>query len=310
MSQFSITRWARLSSVAALVVVLAACGKGQQGQAPATPASDKTDAATVATVNGTPISRATYDIYLKSLLQQSGKTPNDLNPDQKNQVLDELISTELISTEAVKNGLDKDPDVVARLELLRWRVLADAQSQKYLKEREPTDAELHAQYDTAVAGLDKTEYKGRHILVASKEKAQELIKKIKGGAKFEDVAKAESTDSSKTNGGDLGWFTPSRMAKPFGDAVRSMKKGEMTQEPVQTQFGWHIIKIDDTRDAVPPPFDQVKQQLTNQILQKKLLEYIDGLKKTANIVKQPLTSSAPPAPTPTPAPAPSPSPSP
>ena len=310
MSQFSITRWARLSSVAALVVVLAACGKGQQGQAPATPASDKTDAANVATVNGTPISRATYDIYLKSLLQQSGKTPNDLNPDQKNQVLDELISTELISTEAVKNGLDKDPDVVARLELLRWRVLADAQSQKYLKEREPTDAELHAQYDTAVAGLDKTEYKGRHILVASKEKAQELIKKIKGGAKFEDVAKAESTDSSKTNGGDLGWFTPSRMAKPFGDAVRSMKKGEMTQEPVQTQFGWHIIKIDDTRDAVPPPFDQVKQQLTNQILQKKLLEYIDGLKKTANIVKQPLTSSAPPAPTPTPAPAPSPSPSP
>jgi peptidyl-prolyl cis-trans isomerase C len=288
MSQFSITRWARLSSIAALAVALAACNKGPQTPAP-TPAPAKNDAATVATGNGTPTSRATYDIYLKSLLQQSGKSATDLTPEQKSQVLDELISMQLISAEAVKSGVDKDPEVVARLELLRMRVLADAQSQKILKDKEPTDAELHAQYDIAIAGLDKTEYKGRHILVATKEKAQELIKKIKGGAKFEDVAKAESTDSSKTNGGDLGWFTPSRMAKPFGDAVRAMKKGEMTQEPVQTQFGWHIIKIDDTREAVPPPFDQVKQQLTNQVLQKKLLDYIEGLKKSATIVKQPLT---------------------
>jgi peptidyl-prolyl cis-trans isomerase C len=288
MKQFSIAPWARLSTVAALAVLLAACNKGQQAQAPAPAAADKPDANAVATVNGTPISRAIYDIYAKSLLQQSGKTLADLTPDQKSQVLDELIGMQLISAEAVKDGLEKDPDVVARLELLRIRVLTDAQSQKYLKDKEPTDAELHAQYDTAVANLDKTEYKGRHILVATKEKAQELIKKIKGGAKFEDVAKAESTDSSKTNGGDLGWFTPSRMAKPFGDAVKTLKKGEMTQEPVQTQFGWHIIKIDDVREATPPPFDQVKQQLTNQLIQKKLLAYVDGLKKSATIVKQPL----------------------
>ena len=266
MSLFSTAPWARLSAVAALAVLLAACGKGQQAQAPTQAPAANTDATAVATVNGTPISRAVYDIYLKSLLQQSGKTANDLTPEQKSQVLDELIGMQLISTQAVKDGLDKDPDVIARLDLLRMRVLTDSQSQKYLKDKDPTDAELHAQYDIAVAGLDKTEYKGRHILVASKEKARELIKKIKGGAKFEDVAKAESTDSSKTNGGDLGWFTPSRMAKPFADAVRSLKKGEMTQEPVQTQFGWHIIKIDDTRDATPPPFDQVKQQLTNQVI--------------------------------------------
>jgi peptidyl-prolyl cis-trans isomerase C len=288
MMQFSTAPWARLSAVAAIAVLMAACGKGQQAQTPTPAPAEKTDAATVATVNGTQISRATYDIYVKSLLQQSGKTPADLTPDQKSQILDELIGMQLISAEAVKDGVDKDPDVIARLDLLRMRVLTDAQSQKYLKDKEPTDAELHAQYDTAIAALDKTEYKGRHILVATKEKAQELIKKIKGGAKFEDVAKAESTDSSKVNGGDLGWFTPSRMAKPFGDAVRSMKKGEMTQEPVQTQFGWHIIRIDDTRDATPPPFDQVKQQLTNQVIQKKLLAYVDGLKKTATIVKQPL----------------------
>jgi peptidyl-prolyl cis-trans isomerase C len=288
MRKYSIAPWSRLTTVAAIAVLLAACGKGQQPQTPAATAADKPDTNAVATVNGTPISHATYDIYVKSLLQQSGKTPADLTPEQKGQVLDELIGLQLISEEAVKDGVDKDPDVTARLALLRMRVLTDAQSQKYLKDKEPTDAELHAQYDIAVGSLDKTEYKGRHILVATKEKAQELIKKIKGGAKFEDVAKAESTDSSKTNGGDLGWFTPSRMAKPFGDAVKTMKKGEMTQEPVQTQFGWHIIKIDDIRDATPPPFDQVKQQLTNQIIQKKLLAYVDGLKKSATIVKQPL----------------------
>ena len=134
---------------------------------------------------------------------------------------------------------------------------------------------------------------------------EQLIKKIKGGAKFEDVAKAESTDNSKTNGGDLGWFTVNRMVKPFGDAVKSLKKGEMTQEPVQTQYGWHIIKLDDTRDVTPPPFDQVKAQVTKNLIQKKLMAYIDDLKKNAKIDKM-LPASPPPAPASAPAPATSP----
>src|SRR3974390_2753932 len=131
--------------------------------------------------------------------------------------------------------------------------------------------------------MDKTEYHARHILVATREKAEQLIKKIKGGAKFEDVAKAESTDGSKTNGGDLGWFTLTRMAKPFGDAVKGLKKGEMTSEPGQTQFGWHVIKTEDPREVAPPPFEQVKQQVTNGAIQKKLQAYVDGLKQNAKI---------------------------
>jgi peptidyl-prolyl cis-trans isomerase C len=119
--------------------------------------------------------------------------------------------------------------------------------------------------------------------VPTKEKADQLIKKIKGGSKFEDVAKTESTDNSKANGGDLGWFTTARMVKPFGDAVKGLKKGEFTNEPVQTQYGWHIIKLVDTRDA---PFDQMKPQLTNVIMQKKFQEYIDSLKKNAKIEKK------------------------
>jgi peptidyl-prolyl cis-trans isomerase C len=280
MTQFFRTPWIMVS----MAVMLSACGKGQQTTTP--PAADATATASpaVAIVNGTSISRADYDIYVKSLLQ--GKPQTELTPEQKAQVLDEMITMQLVSAQAVKDGLEKDPDVAARLEVLRMRILAEAESQKFLKGKEPTDAELHAEYDSAIAAMDKTEYHARHILVDSKEKAEALIKKIKGGAKFEDVAKAESSDNSKTSGGDLGWFTLARMVKPFSDAVKGLKKGEMTQEPVQTQFGWHIIKLEDTRDVSPPPFEQVKAQVSNGVVQKKLQAYVEDLKKNAKIEKK------------------------
>jgi peptidyl-prolyl cis-trans isomerase C len=277
MTQFFSTQWTRVSTVAAITLLLAACGKGQQTATPPA-AADKTAAPPVATVNGTPISREAYDDYLKGLLR--GKPATDVTPDEKNQVLDQMINMQLIAAQAEKDGLDKDPDVATRIALLRTQILADAAAQKYVKANEPSDQELHAAYDTAT---DKTEYHASHILVPTKEKAEQLIKKIKGGAKFEDVAKAESTDNSKANGGDLGWFTLARMVKPFGDAVKALKKGDFTQEPVQTQYGWHIIKLEDTRDA---PFDQMKSQLTNGIMQKKFADYIEGLKKNAKIEKK------------------------
>src|ERR1700736_2876222 len=277
MTQFLSAQWTRASTVAAITILLAACGKGQQAVvAPA--AAEKPAAAPGAIVDGTPISREAYDDYLKGLLR--GKPATDVTADEKNQVLDQMINMQLIAAQAEKDGLEKDPDVATRIALLRTQIMADAAAQKYVKSNEPSDQELHAAYDAAT---DKTEYHALHILVPTKEKAEQLIKKIKAGAKFEDVAKAESTDNSKANGGDLGWFTLARMVKPFGDAVKGLKKGEFTTEPVQTQYGWHIIKLEDTRDA---PFDQMKGQLTNVIMQKKFQEYIDGLKKTAKIEKK------------------------
>lgn len=283
MSQFLMTPWTRIATMAAIAIGLTACGQGQQ-TAPV--AADKPAAnapAPIATVDGKAISRTEFDIYLKGLLR--GRPVADLTTEQKSQVLDEMINMQLLAAQGVKEGVEKDPDVSAQLDVVRMRVLADAESAKYLKDKEPTDAEQHAEYDTAVAAMDKTEYHARHILVASKEAAEAAIKKIKGGAKFDDVAKAESTDSSKANGGDLGWFTLTRMAKPFGDAVKGLKKGEMTATPVQTQFGWHVIKLEDTRETAPPPFDQVKQQVTNGVVQKKLQAYVETLKKTAKIDK-------------------------
>ena len=282
MTQFLRAQWKVVSAVATIAVLLTACNKVPQAAAPAV--SDTPAVPAVAVVNGTSIPRTDYDAFLKNLLQ--GKPATDLTADQKNQVLDELITMQLVSAQAVKDGLEKEPDVAANLEVVRMRILADAESQKFLKGKEPTDAQLHAEYDSAIASMDKNEYHAEHILVPTKDKADQIIKKIKAGAKFEDVAKAESTDNSKANGGDLGWFTLAHMVKPFGDAVKALKKGEMTQEPVQTQFGWHIIKLVDTRDVAPPPFDQVKDKVTKAVIQKDLIAYVDDLKKNAKIEKK------------------------
>jgi len=283
MSQFFRTPWTVASTVLA-IAVLTACGKTQQTAAPAAADKSVPAAVPVAIVNGTTISRTEFDIYVKGLLQ--GKQ-QELTPEQKDQVLDELISMQLMAAQADKDGLEKDLDTAAQLEVLRIRVLADAASQKILKGQEPTDAQLHAEYDTAIASMDKTEYHARHILVASKDQAEQIIKKLKGGAKFEDLAKAQSLDTgSKANGGDLGWFTTSRMVKPFADAVKALKKGEITPEPVQTQYGWHVIQLEDTREAAPPPFDQVKAQLVNSVIRKKLQAYVEDLKKNAKIEKK------------------------
>ena len=277
MMQFFSTQWTRASAVAVITLLIAACGKGSQ-QAAAPPPSDKPATPPVAIVDGTPISRDAYDDYLKGLLR--GKPATDVTAEEKNQVLDQMINMQLIATQAEKDGMEKDPDVATRVALLRTQILADAAAQKYVKNNEPSDQELHAAYDAAT---DKTEYHASHILVPTKEKAVLLIKKIKGGAKFEDVAKAESTDNSKANGGDLGWFTTARMVKPFGDAVKALKKGEVTPEPVQTQYGWHIIRLDDTRDS---PFDTLKPQLSSALMQKKFQAYIEDLKKNAKIEKK------------------------
>jgi peptidyl-prolyl cis-trans isomerase C len=286
------TPWVRRTAAAAAMLALAACNKaGQQSMVPKV--DDKPVPTPVAIVNGTNITRPQFDFFVKQLTQ--GKGPVELTPEQKDQVLDELISMQLLSAQAVKDGLENDPDVVARLQVTRMRLLADAEESKFLKGKEPTDAELHAEYDAQIGKLDKTEYHARHILIADKDDkgqsnkplAESIIKKLKGGAKFDDLAKQYSIDTgTKNKGGDLGWFGAGRMVKPFADAVASLKKGEITPEPVETQFGWHIIQLEDTRDATPPPFDSVKEQVKKIVLQKQFQAYLDGLKKNATIEKK------------------------
>src|ERR1700691_2604820 len=259
------------------LALLAACSKGG-------PTADTTKPADtpVATVNGTPISRAMFEYYAKNT---AGKPVAELTTEQREQLLDNLIRGEIIAEEAVKQGLDKTSDTASLLTLSRLEILQQAGATHYLEDKKPTDAELKAEYDAQVAGMPKTQYHARHILVSSQDAAQKIIDELKKGAKFEDLAKKDSMDSSKDQGGDLGWFTPTNMVKPFSDAVGGLKKGETTQTPVQSQYGWHVIQLIDTRETPVPPLDSVKDRVDQLVQNKKFKAYQDELMKTAKIEK-------------------------
>jgi peptidyl-prolyl cis-trans isomerase C len=280
------------SRVLLLAVVLAALSACQPKTATPTVAADTSPP--VATVNGTPISRSFYDFYIKGL---SGKSPAELTPEQRSLALDHLIDAELVAQQASKSGLDSSGDTAYLLEMSRLNVLNQAASEHFLKDKKPTDAELRAEYDAQVAKLPKEEYHARHILVATQPFAQKIVERLQKGEKFEDLARAESMDSSGKTGGDLGWFGLDRMVPEFAAAVVALKPGEYTHTPVQTQYGWHVIQLIATRPLAPPPYDQVKQRLTQMVEAKKFHTYSEELAKNAKIEKfldQPATGSAAP----------------
>ena len=269
---------------------LAACQPKTAG-----PAADTSPP--VATVNGVPISRDFYDFYIRGI--SGGKAPADLTPEQRSAALDNLIRARLVGEQAVKEGLDRTGDTRHLLELSRLNVLEQAVQERYLKDKKPTDEELRAEYESQLAAMPKTEYHARHILVATQPFAQKVIERLEKGEKFDVLAKEESMDSSKNNGGDLGWFTPNRMVPEFSGAVMALKPGEFTRKPVQTQYGWHVIQLMETRPVTPPTFDQVRQRLEQIVQAKKFRQYTDELMRNAKIVRsleQPANAKAPAAP--------------
>jgi peptidyl-prolyl cis-trans isomerase C len=266
-----------------LWVIVCAVGLAACQQKAGTPAADANASPPVATVNGQPIGRDFYEFYVKNA---AGKPSSELPKEQQNQALDNLIRAQLVAQQAEKDGVTKDKDTAAILELSRLNVLQQAVSERYLKDKKPTEQELRKEYETQVAMLPRQEYRARHILVATEDFAKKLVEQLEKGGKFDDIAKRESMDSSKQNGGELGWFTPDRMVKPFADAVVALKVGDYTHTPVQTQYGWHVIQLEETRDLAPPPYDGVKQRLEQVVQGKKFKDYTDGLMKTAKIEKK------------------------
>jgi peptidyl-prolyl cis-trans isomerase C len=240
--------------------------------------------APIATVNGTAITQDFFDFYVKGIT--GGKPATVLTPEQRTQALDNLIRAQLVAQQAQKDGVDKIGETADMIELARLNVLQQTMSERYLKDKKPTEQELRAEYETQVAALPKLEYHARHVLVATEPFATKVVERLEKGDKFEDVAKRESMDSSKDNGGDLGWFTPDRMVKPFADAVVAMKPGDYTHKPVQTQYGWHVIQLVETRDLAAPPFDQVRQRLEQVVQAKKFKAYTDDLMRNAKIDKK------------------------
>ena len=277
--------------VVGAVLALAACGKPaaeKTNAAPATPAKPP-----LLTVNGKAISTEMYEDYVKAVTQ--GKGSSELPPEVQVQIKENLVRIELLAQQAEKDGVTRDPEVASRLELSRLNLLQQAVAQKYLKEHTPTDAELRAEFETQIASTPLVEYHARHILVSSEDVAQKVIDQLKNGGDFAVLAKRLSSDKgSAAKGGDLDWFPPNAMVKPFSDAVALLKNGEVTRTPVQTEYGWHVIQLLGTRDRAPPTFEAVQEQLKQIVLGKKFRAYSDDLMKAAKI-EPPLAPAATPA---------------
>lgn len=284
-------KYARIIVVVGVLAALAACQP--KGAAP----SAVSDTSTVlATVNGAPITENFLDAYVKAL-SQGKASASTITPEQRAQVTDQLIRAELVAQQAETDGVDKQSDTANRLAVTRLDILQQAEAERMFKDKQPSDTELHTEYETQVATLPKTEYHAHHILVATQDFANHVIERLKKGEKFDDVAKKESMDSSKDSGGDLGWFTPDHMEKPFADAVVTLKPGEYTTTPVQTRFGWHVIELIETRPLQPPPFDQVKGRIAQILDAKRFKAYTDDLLAKAKIDRKtpaPASTTTPP----------------
>ena len=267
---------------AAVALGTTACTKPAEDAAKPGSAVTAPAAKTVVTVTGTKINSQTLDTFLQAV---TGKPAAEAAPEQREAMLDQLVNMTLAAQAAEKDGLAKDPDVAARIELLRTQILAEAASEKYAKAHPVSDDEIKAEYDAQVAMMPK-EYKARHILVETEDAANAVIKDLDAGGDFAKIAKSQSKDSaSAANGGDLGWFPGQQMVKPFSDALAKLEKGATTKAPVQTQYGWHVIQLEDTRASEAPAFDDVKEQVKMLAQRKKLQTYLDELRKTAKIQK-------------------------
>jgi peptidyl-prolyl cis-trans isomerase C len=234
----------------------------------------------LAIVNGKPVPSSRVDV----LAQQVAKSGRPLTPEIQGQIKDEVIAREVFMQEAQKRGLDATDDYKAQLELARQTILIRELFADFQKNNPVTDADIKAEYDKFAAANGGKEYKARHILVENEAEAKAIIAQLKKGAKFEDIAKKQSKDpGSGANGGDLDWASPNNYVKEFSDALVKLNKGQLTDTPVKSQFGWHIIRLDDVRQAQLPKLDEVKPQIAQQLQQQKLAAFQQDLRSKAKV---------------------------
>jgi peptidyl-prolyl cis-trans isomerase C len=233
----------------------------------------------VATVNGKAIPSAKVDQMVKQVVAQGKATDS---PQLRDMIKKELIGREVLLQEADKQGIGGKADVKAAIDNARQSIIINAMLADYVKKNPVTDAQIKAEYDRYKAQVGDKEYHARHILVATEDEAKAIIAKLKGGAKFEELAK-QSKDGTAANGGDLDWASPASYVPEFSKAMVALQKGAITETPVKTQFGFHVIKLEDVRAAKIPPMEEVKQQISDSLQQRKLAAYRDDLMKKAKI---------------------------
>lgn len=244
--------------------------------APAAKAVNPNDPALI--VNGVALSRLYAEIVRNDLLQRK-------RPASDEQVRDVLVDNELFAQEAINRGLDKSTEIKALLDLQRKDVLGKVLVEDFINKHSVSDERVKAEYDQIKAKTGDKEYRSRHILVDNEKLAKDIIAKLGGKkpAKFEDLAKKHSKDPSAKEGGELGWMAPANLVPEFATAMVALKKGEYTKAPVKTQFGWHVIQMEEERKVDFPEFAKVKGRITNQLMQQDVRKYLNELRSTAKI---------------------------
>jgi len=263
-----------------LLAALAAAALAACTQQPATPKDQ-----VVATIDGKPLSRNTFEQYVTGVTE---RPLAEVSEAEQAELLDGLVRANVVAAEAERSGLTKRPEVAAALEIQRLTILQRAAGQDLLKNRQPSEDELQAEYDLRVATMDKTQYRLSHIAVDSAEAATKLIEQLDKGANFAALAREHSLDNNtKAEGGDLLWSTPSGMPPTFAVAIRDLKKGEYSKTPLRTDVAWHVVRLTDSRDATAPPFANVRDQLVQAVQQKQFEAWVDGLMTKAKVTKTP-----------------------
>jgi peptidyl-prolyl cis-trans isomerase C len=229
----------------------------------------------VATVNGVDIESVVFDNYLASRLQ---KPAEQATPDEREAVLSELKDIYLLSSQPRAKALADTPDVEAQMEIQRRGILAQAVVSDFLESNPATEEEIFDEYTAQMALAPKSQFKARHILVETQGEASELITQLDGGADFAELARENSTGPTGPNGGDLGWFAPEQMVPAFSTAVQALEDGAYTKEPVQTQFGWHVILREDTRATEPPPLDSLRDRIKQRVESQKFQTFLNELR--------------------------------
>jgi peptidyl-prolyl cis-trans isomerase C len=242
-------------------------------------AAEKATGGAYATVNGVAIPQSTADAFIAEQKSQGAQE----TPELKNAVREELIRRELMAQEAKKKGLDKKPSIASQADLARQAIYIRAYIQEFVKANPISDAQLKTDYETIKAQLGGTEYKARHILVEKEDDAKAIIANLKKGAKFDELAKQSKDPGSKENGGDLGWASAGSYVKPFGDALAKLEKNKYTEVPVKTDFGYHVIMLEDSRPLTPPAFDAIKPQLAQRAQQQQIEKMVNDLRAKAKV---------------------------
>lgn len=233
----------------------------------------------VAVVNNRPIPKAREDAWIAFAKQQGQQD----TPQLREMVKRELIRREVFMQEAQKRGIAEKPDVKFQLDLQRQNVLIQALLKDEFDKNPITDAEVKAEYEKQKQQAGDKEYQARHILVEKEDEAKAVIEQLKKGAKFEDLAKNSKDSGSAARGGELGWAGPDAYVKPFSDALVKLTKGKFTETPVQTQYGWHVILLEDVRETQFPPLSQVQGQLRERMQQQRVQAFLESLEKKATI---------------------------